>query len=78
MGAVKISTRLFDKVCNSTAFADVKGNDGGNANAQKEHSGAATLENWIHILTVKFPYFQLTFFDPVHTHTHTSLSERSA
>lgn len=49
-GDVKITTCYFNKVCDNSS--DVKGNYGGNANAQREHYGAATLETWIHTLTV--------------------------
>ena len=53
IGAVKITTHRFSKVCDCSTTADVKGNDGGDANAQWECDGAATLETWIHSQSVK-------------------------
>lgn len=70
IGAVKITTHSFNKVCDSSTFADVKGNYSGNANAWQEYIGATTLETcMIHSpslwVKVKFPIFNahsLTLF----------------
>lgn len=52
IGAVKITTRHFNKVCDSSTFAHVKGNYSGNANAWQEYIGTTALQTWIHTLTV--------------------------
>lgn len=61
-GRVKIATRCFHKVYHSSTFADVKGNYDGDANAQGEHDGAATLETWIQMLTVIMGSSQVPLF----------------
>lgn len=56
LGAVRMTTCHFSKVCDRSTFANL----GGNANVQQAHGGAAILENLDIWTQVKFSYFYLT------------------
>lgn len=70
IGAVKITTCHFSKVCDRSTFANVDGQFS-NANVQQAHGGAAIVENLetctqLFEVQVKFSYFHPTLSDPVY------------